>query len=312
MLALLAGLQIVSWILDLLNGIASVGADSDYLAASFFFVLVVWGFVTSGDKLTGRKANTIAYPRDGRILLTVAYTLVSNASLLYLGALRVPRSSAHALSYLTADPVTPVGLAALGSALVIVAFVAGMNRRSGGPAGRAALAGRGLAGAGLPGAGLAGAGLAGAGLAGRAALAGAGPGRIRAPQAPARSLSAAQVAVAGIGAVAIGAALVILSSALPRLAQANAVILRTTYVASVPGPGCDAGRHRRGHDVLSGGALWSVTPGEPITTKCGPAGLHVEIAPGRGGEGDVKFLPPDGFASHGLPHLGQDNAQPGL
>ena len=258
-LALLAGLQIVSWILDLLKWLASLGADSAYLAASFF-VLVLWGFVTSGDKLTGTEANTAAYPRDGRILLTVAYTLVSNASLLYLGALRVPRGSATSLNYLTADFVTPVGLAALGSALVIVAFVAGTNHVSRGRAGRAGLASAGLA--------------------------SAVPGRPRAPRGTARSLSAAQVAVAGIGAVATGAALVILASALPRLAHANAASLRSTYLAPLPGPGCDAG-----------GAPWLITPGEPITGKCSPAGLRVEIAAGQGKEGDVRFLPPYGFAS---------------
>jgi hypothetical protein len=254
-LALLAGLQIVSWILDLLNWLASLGADSDYLAASFFFVLVLFGFVTSGESLTGRQANTPAYPRDGRILLIVAYTLVSNASLLYFGALRVPRAGADSLKYLTDDVVTPTGLAALGSALVIVAFVAGMSRVSRGPAGRTGQAG-------------------------------AVPGRAVPRPTTVRSLSAAQVAVAGIGAVATAAALVILGSALPRLAHANAVLLSTTYTARVPGPGCDAR-----------GALWSVTPGEPITARCGPAGLRVEIAPGQGGEGDVKFQPPDGFAS---------------
>ena len=258
-LALLAGLQIVSWILDLLNGMTSLGADSDYLAASFFFVLVLWGFVTSGDKLTGTDANTATYPRDGRILLTVAYTLVSNASLLYLAALRVPRG-ATSLNYLTADFVTPVGLAALSSALVIVAFVAGTNHVSGGRAGRAGLAGAGLA--------------------------SAVPGPPRAPRGTARSLSAAQVAVAGIGVVATGAALVILASAFPRLAHANAASLRSTYLAPLPGPGCDAG-----------GAPWLITPGEPITGKCSPAGLRVEIAPGQGKEGDVMFQPPYGFAS---------------
>ena len=281
-LALLAGLQIVSWILDLLNGMASLGADSDYLAASFFFVLVLWGFVTSGDNLTGTTANSAAYPRDGRILLIVAYTLVSNASLLYFAALRVPHGSAAALSYLTDDVITPVGLAALGSALVIVAFVAGRKRSSGGPAGRAGAAGRRR--------------LAGAQLAGVAARAHPGA-QARVPQARARSLSAAQVAVAGLGAVATGAALVIFGGALPRLAQANATLLSTTYVAPVPGPGCDAGPRRRGRDLVPADALWSVTPGEPITTQCGHGTLHVEIAPGQGGEGDVKFLPPDGFVS---------------
>ena len=244
----------------------SLSADSDYLAASVFFVLVVWGFVTSGDKLTGPKANTVGYPRDGRILLTVAYTLISDASLLYLGALRVPCSSLPALSYLTADLVTRVGLERIG--------FRSRHRR---------LRRRGTA---EP-----------AGWLGVPALAGAAPGRARARRAPARSLSAAQVAVAGIGARGHRS-----GPGDPRQCASPAGSrgcgnAQNHLLAPVPGPGCDAGRQRRGHDVLSGGTLWSVTPGEPITTQCGPAGLRVEIAPGRSGEGDVEFLPPDGFAS---------------
>ena len=81
-------------------------------------------------------------------------------------------------------------------------------------------------------------------------------------------------------------ALLILGTALPRLTHANAALLSAPYTASVPGAGCD-----------TGGALWTVTPGEPISTTCGSAGLHVEIGRGPNIEGAVKFLPPNGFAS---------------
>ena len=256
LLALLAGLQIIRWILDLLNEISSLSADSDYVLAGLFFLTVFWGFAMSGENLTGTKANSALYPRDGRILLSVSYSLVSTATLLYLGAVQTPAKGVSPPGYLTADPVTPLGLAALGSALVIVAFVARMSRASAhSPAHTMS--------------------------AGQPDATSAFPGRSRI-----RARSAAQVCIAGVGAVAAGAALVILGSALPLLTQANAALAGTPYKAPVPGPGCD-----------TAGALWTVTPGERITTECGAAGLHVEIGPGRGDEGDVKFLPPNGFTS---------------
>jgi hypothetical protein len=271
-LALLAGLLIVSLILGLLNTFVSLGADSDYLLAAVFFLPVFWGFAMSGDNLTGPKANSAAYPRDGRILLLVSYTLISDATLLYLGALREPGTGQGPQDYLTADPVTPLGLAALGSALVIVAFIARMNRVTDGTAAGAssvALGGQGSQAAARP--------------SGRSVP---GPRQPGGPRRPTRSHSAAPVGIAVVGALATAAALVIFGSALPGLTRANAVLLRTPYKAPIPGPGCD-----------THGALWTVTPGEPITTTCGKAGLHVEIGPGPGIGGDVKFLPQNGFTS---------------
>ncbi len=137
-LKLLAGLLIVSWILGLWNVIARLGANSDYLLAGLFFLTVFWGFVTSGEDLTGTEANTAAYPRDGRILLAVSYGLVANATLLYLGALRAPRPGIALPSSATNDFFTPFGLVALGSALVIMRFVTRATRApgEGGRAGR--------------------------------------------------------------------------------------------------------------------------------------------------------------------------------
>ena len=130
-LGLLVGLQLVRWLIDLLHAIGTLGADSDYLLAGLFFLTVLWGLATSGDKLTGSKANSAKYPRDGRILLTVSYTLISSATLLYLGALHGPARAPAPPSYLTSDPFTSLGLSVLGSALVIVAFV---TRLTGAPA----------------------------------------------------------------------------------------------------------------------------------------------------------------------------------
>ena len=298
-LALLAGLLIVSLILVLLNAIASLSADSDYALAGLFFLTVFWGFATSGDKLTGATASTAAYPRDGRILLAVSYTLVSSATLLYLGALRAPGGRATRLpGYLTADPVTPLGLAVLGSALVMVAFVAKTSRDTA----KAAAATKSAA---TESAGTAKAAVATQSAAARSATtesaatesaatgsaAAAGrargvPGRPSRPRVPRRSYRAAQLAIAGTGVLATGAALVVLVTALPQLSRASAALLAKPYLASVPGPGCG-----------TGGALWPITPGEPIAARCSAAGLHVEIGPGPDSEGDVEFLPPYGFAS---------------
>jgi hypothetical protein len=251
-LKLLAGLLIVSWILGLWNVIARLGADSDYLLAGLFFLTVFWGFVTSGDDLTGTEANTAAYPRDGRILLAVSYGLVGNATLLYLGALRAPRPGVGlaGAAYATSDFFTPIGLVVLGSALVIVRFITRATRAPAEGDGRA------------------------------------GPvtEHPREPRVPAPSYSATQVGMAGIGAIATVAALVIAGRMLPPPARVIAAMLSSPYAARVPGPGCD-----------TGGATWPVTAGDPITTQCGAAGLRVEAAPH--GDGAVEFLPPNGFAT---------------
>ena len=208
-LTLLAGLLIVSWILGLWNVIARLGADSDYLLAGLFFLTVFWGFMTSGNDLTGTEANTAAYPRDGRILLAVSYGLVGNATLLYLGALRAPRPGVGlaGAAYATNDFFTPTGLVALGSALVIMRFVTRATRapaegdRQAGPVTR----------------------------------------HPREPGVPVHSYSATQVGVAGIGVIATVAALVIAGRMLPPSARVIAAMLSSPYTARVPGPGCDTG-----------------------------------------------------------------------
>lgn len=249
-LGLLAGLALVGWIYDLLQEITKLSAYSDYLLGALFFLTVCWAFATSGENLTGRKANTVAYPRDGRILLFVSYSLIANALLLYLGAVRGTVNGPSPPDYLSADPVTPLGLVVLGSALVIVAFVTRMAGVGAKDSGRV-----------------------------RGEPARAGAPRIRRRRA-------AQAIIAGVGTVATGAALVALGTALPGLTQANAALLSATYGPVVPGPGCD-----------TAGALWTVTPDEPITTTCAAGGLRVQIGAGPKSEGDVKFLPPNGFTT---------------
>jgi hypothetical protein len=103
---------------------------------------------------------------------------------------------------------------------------------------------------------------------------------VRAPSA-----RAVQFGIVGAGAALTAASLAVAATGgLPDLARASAAQLGRTYTAQAPGPNCD-----------TGGAVWSVAPGEPISTRCGRNGLLVAVAPH--GAGDVAFQPRDGFTS---------------
>ena len=70
----------------------------------------------------------------------------------------------------------------------------------------------------------------------------------------------------------------------PDLARASAAQLKRPYTAHAPGPNCD-----------SGGAIWFVSRGQPIPTQCEHNGLVAVVQPR--GDGDVAFVPPNGFTS---------------
>ena len=202
-LGLLIGLRLVQWLFGSSPGHHQVRHQLGLPLAGLFFLTVLWGFATSGDKLTGTKANSAKYPRDGRILLTVSYTLVSSATLLYLGALHGPARDPAPPSYLVTDPFTSFGLLVLGPALVIVAFVTRLKRLPGEPS-RAWIA----------------------------RLAERFQARVRIPSA-----GAVQLGVAAIGTVLTAASVaVIATGGLPDLARASATQLGRTYTAPIPGP----------------------------------------------------------------------------
>ena len=99
------------------------------------------------------------------------------------------------------------------------------------------------------------------------------------------SAGAVQLGVLVTGTVLTAASLALVATGgLPDLARASTAQLGRTYTAPIPGPDCDAG-----------GASWSVARGEQVFTRCGRTGLAATVAPYR--EGDVTFLPPDGFTS---------------
>jgi hypothetical protein len=234
---LLASLQAIDWLNDLTNGINALGALSPLLLASLFVLAVLWDFVTSGEQVT--NTDTPAFPREGRILLYLGYTLVATSLLLYIGSLRDQATGAPAPDYLGVDSAAPpLGLFFLGLPMIVVTFLLSVGRRLPHPA---------------------------------------------AASQPARRVSprTLQLGIVGSGALALVLVMVFLtSSALPRLVHANQVLLgQATYTAKSPGPGCD-----------TGGALWIIVPGAPISLRCLPTGTRITVLPKK--LGSVGFFPP--------------------
>jgi len=203
-LVLLVSLQLVTLIIDLLNGIAALSALSTFVLAGLFLVVGFWGLVTSGDQLNAAQPAGAPYPRAGRVMLLVSYTLAANATLLYLGTLRVPVTGGGPAAILTTDFITPAGLGVLGSSLVALAFI--LRRRRHVPPARS-----------------------------RRVPADPAPGPRRARSHPVRrGLRSARM-------LATALLLVIVSGcAATHLGQANAKLLDQPYQTLVPGPGCDA------------------------------------------------------------------------
>jgi hypothetical protein len=255
---LLVGLELVTLIIDLLKGIENLGNHSAFALAGLFLLISFWGLITSGDQLNG-KAASAHYPRDGRIKLFVGYTLIANATLVYLGTLRAPVTGTGPPDSLTADYVSPAGLGILGTALVVMAFV--MRPRELARSSAPAAANR-----------------------AEATLAEASPAAAGAAS-PVRNLAPVTIqrGILGAGALLTAVALTFVAvTAAPHLANASALLVSQPYRAFVPGPGCD-----------EGGASWTVAPGDPITTNClGATGLQVEDT--HPGTGDVQFLLPGG------------------
>jgi len=90
---------------------------------------------------------------------------------------------------------------------------------------------------------------------------------------------AMQVGIVGSGTlVTVLVTTFMLITTLPRLIQTSE---NRQYTAAIPGPDCDPG-----------GATWSVTPGEPISTTCLQSSLQVMIKAQNGGT--IEFTPPSG------------------
>ena len=120
---LLTCLLLVTLIIEMLAGITALSAVSTYLLAGFFLILGFWGLITSGENLNKRQPAGAPYPRDARVMLLASFTVITNATALYLGTLHVPATGAPAAAYLTTDFTTPAGLGILGPVLVALAFL---------------------------------------------------------------------------------------------------------------------------------------------------------------------------------------------
>jgi len=252
----LVGLEVVALILELFKGIDAAGSHSAFALAGIFLLTGFWGLLTSGDQLNDAQPAGAPYPQDGRVALFTGYTLIANATLLYLGTLRVPGTGAPPPDSLTSDYFSPAGLGILGLSLAALTLILRWPRRTTPATAAAAPATTTPA---------ATAAAAGAALAARSRT----PKTIR-----------PGITVAGT-AVTVAALVVVSAFAIPRLARASTQQLSQSYQTPIPGPGCD-----------SHGGHWAVTPGAPITTRCLATGLQVGTT--QVGVGDVQFQLPSG------------------
>lgn len=198
---LLAGLQTASWFFNISDGINALGALSPMLFALLFLLAVLWDLLTSGEQVT--NSGSAAYPRMGRLLIYVGYTLVSSAILLFSATVQFAPGSSATADQFTPDTDVQLGLSLLGIPSVLCIAALRLWRW---PAERR-----------LP-----------AFLAQRTTLADAS--------------ATTQRVIVGAGALAIIAISIITAvSVVPRaLVAVNAQAL-TVYRAATPGPGCDKG-----------------------------------------------------------------------
>jgi len=197
---LLAGLQAISWLRDLANGINALGARSTVLLAGLFVLAALWDLATSGEQVT--NTDSPAFPREGRILLYLGYTLAATSLLLYIGSLRAQTTGAPAPDYFSTDSDAFLGLFLLGSPMVVLTFLLRVGRRIPRPAGAA-----------VP-----------------------QPAR----RVSSRSMQLGIVG-SGVLALAL-VMVFLIGSALPRLVHTSQVLLgQAAYTAVSPGPGCDTG-----------------------------------------------------------------------
>jgi hypothetical protein len=132
---LLAGLQTIDWLIDRAHGITALGALSPLLLAGLFVLTTLWDLVTSGEQVT--NTDSPAFPREGRMLLYLGYTLVATSLFLYIGSLRAQTSGTPAPDYFSSDADAFLGLFLLGAPMVVLTFLLRVGRRIPRPAGAA-------------------------------------------------------------------------------------------------------------------------------------------------------------------------------
>jgi hypothetical protein len=115
-LLLLAGLQIVNWSSDLALTQTAIGSLSTVAFAGVFLVAVLWDVLTSGDEIT--NGQSLAFPRNGRVLLYLGYTLIAESVLLYAASIQVPVTGALSADIFSTDTDATLGLLLLGLPLI--------------------------------------------------------------------------------------------------------------------------------------------------------------------------------------------------
>jgi hypothetical protein len=115
-LLLLAGLQMVDWSFDLVQAQTAIGRLSAVAFAAVFLVAVLWDVLTSGEEVT--NGQSLAFPRSGRVLLYLGYTLIAGSVLLYSGSIQIPVTGVLSADILSTDTNAALGLLILGLPLI--------------------------------------------------------------------------------------------------------------------------------------------------------------------------------------------------
>jgi hypothetical protein len=217
-----ADLQLIEWWFDVVAAQTALGALSPLAFSALFLVAVFWDVLTSGQGIT--NGDSRAFPRDGRVLLYLGYTMVASSVLLYAASVRITASGALSVDALSTGNDSALGLLVLGIPMVLLGFVLRFGpwlatRRTGvrtgaRPAGQIALAS-------------AQTGIFGVGLAALLAVVAPTTWRV------------VPLAVGGVPSSTPAG-----GGPTPTATPGSAV-----YRARVPGPGCDAG-----------GAQWTLVP----------------------------------------------------
>jgi hypothetical protein len=125
-LLLLAGLQMIEWSFDVVAVQTAFGKLSAVAFAAVFLVAVFWDVLTSGEEIT--NGNSLAFPRDGRVLLYLGYTIVASSVLLYAASVQVLISGALSADALSTDNDAGLGILILGLPLVGLSLALRLGR----------------------------------------------------------------------------------------------------------------------------------------------------------------------------------------
>jgi len=118
-LALVVGLQVISWIYDLYNGVEAAGRFS--IAQAVILVLaLLWDITMSGEAVT--NGSNRWFPRHARVSLYFGYVILVVAAILYYSSLRLPAGGGAVEPQFESDVWPQAGLVILGVPLLVTLF----------------------------------------------------------------------------------------------------------------------------------------------------------------------------------------------